>query len=228
MRKLNALTSLHMSPITNYIYRICIALILIFLIPNTGEGQSKDGFYIGVGVTHVEIGGDFDGENFVAGGGSVEAMPEIEDAQGIKFIVGFKSYIGSFDFNYSRSEHDGDWDGLDMSIVFETYNFDLNAYLLSESNSVRPFLAIGFGLNRLTVEDGSTDGFFVTDATFEGYALRVGGGLEVSLHDQVSIDVMGLYRWEEYDYVEGIVEGDLPDEIDSNGATYSVAVKFIF
>jgi len=217
-----------MSSITNYIYRICIALILIFLIPNTGEGQSNDGFYIGFGVTHVSIGGDFDGVSFVAGGGIVDAMPKIEDAFGIKYIIGFQSDIGSIDFNYSRSEHDGNWEGLDMSTVFETFNFDLKALLLKDYYTVRPLLALGFGFNYLTVEDGSTDGFFVADATFEGYALRVGGGLEVSLHDQVSIDVMGLYRWEKYDKVEGLVAGDLPDEIDSNGATYSAEVKFIF
>jgi hypothetical protein len=216
------------SSITNYMYGIGIALILIFLIPNTGEGQSKDGFYIGVGLTHSSIGGDFDGVSFVAGGGTVEAMPEIEDAFGIKYIVGFQSYIGAIDFSYNRSEHDGNWEGLEMSTVFETYNLDLKALLLRDYYSVRPFLAIGFGINRLTVEDGFTDGFFVADATFEGYALRIGGGAELSLHDQVSIDVMGLYRWERYDKVEGLVEGDLPDNIDSHGATYSAEVKFIF
>ncbi len=218
----------YMSSITPFIYRICITLMLIFLIPHTGEGQSKDGFYIGVGVTHTSIGGDFDGVSFVAGGGIIDVMPRIEDAFGIKYIVGFQSDIGSIDFNYSRSEHDGNWEGLDMSTVFETYNFDLKALPLRESYTVRPFLALGFGLNSLTVEDGSSDGFFLADATFEGYALRVGGGLEVSLLDQLSIDVMGLYRWERYDKVEGLVVGDIPDEIDSNGATYSAEVKFIF
>jgi hypothetical protein len=218
----------HISSITNFIYRICIAVILIFLIPDTGEGQSKDGFYIGVGVTHTSIGGDFDGASFIGGGGIVDAMPKIEDAFGIKYIVGFQSDIGSIDFNYSRSEHDGNWEGLDMSTVFETYNFDLKALLLRDYYTVRPFLALGFGFNYLTVEDGSTDGFFVADATFKGYALRSGGGLEISLYDQLAIDVTAVYRWEKYDEVEGLVVGDLPDDINSNGATYSAEVKFIF
>jgi hypothetical protein len=202
--------------------------MLIFFIPNNGEGQSNDGFYLGVGVTHISIGGDFDGVNFVAGGGSVEAMPEIEDALGVKFIVGFQSDIGSIDFNYSRSEHDGNWEGLDMSTVFETFNFDLKALLLKDYYTVRPLVALGFGFNYLTVENGSTDRFFVADATFKGYALRAGGGVGVFLFDQISIDIMGMYRWEQYDRVEGLVEGDLPDNIDSDGATFSAEVKYIF
>jgi len=218
----------HMSTITTYLYRICIASILIFLIPNTGEGQMYDGFYMGVGVIHNSIGGDFDGVSFVGGRGVEDAIPKIEDAFGMKFILGFQSDIGGIDFNYSRSEHDGDWEGIDMPTVFESYNLDLKALLLKDYYTVRPLLALGFGLNYLTVEDGSYDGFFVADSTFEGYALRAGGGLQVSLHDQIAIDVMAIYRWEKYDRVEGLVEGDLSDDVDSNGATYSAEVKYIF
>ena len=228
MRKLSALTALHMSPVTNYMYRICIALMLIFFIPDTGEGQSNEGFYIGVGVTHVEIGGDFDGVSFVGGGGIIDVIPKMEDAIGIKLTVGFQSDIGSVDFNYGRSEHDGNWEGLDMATVFETFNIDLKALLLKDYYTVRPLVALGFGLNYLTVEDGSTDGFYVADATFKGYALRLGGGLQVSVHDQLAIDVMGMYRWETYDEVEGLVVGYLPNDIESEGATYSAEVKYIF
>ena len=227
MRKWRAITAFQKSLVTNYLYCICVALMLIFLVPNTGEGKSKDGFYIGVGVTNVSIGGDFDGDNFVSGGGSAEVFPKMEDAQGIKYILGFQSNIGGIDLSYSRSEHDGNWAGIDMTSVFKSYDIDFHILLLKTTYIVRPRLTLGAGINRLTVEDGSTDGFSVDDAIFKGAAVRLGAGLELSLHERFAIDAMAIYRWGRYNKVEGIVEGDL-DDIDGNGATYSAEVKFIF
>lgn len=210
-------------------YIICLTFIFVLLIPSTSQGKSKGGFFLGVGTTQVQIGGSFEGTDFVGGGGSLEVLPDLDTADGTKLIAGLQSDGGSFELSYSRSKHDGTWLGLDMPSEFESYGLDFRFFVFKEFiNRIQPLLAFGMAGNYLTVEGGSTDGFSTADAKFKGFALRFGVGIEISLHEHIAIDLLGIYRWGSYGSVDGIVSGEIDDKIDGNGSTGSVEVKFIF
>lgn len=187
------------------------------------------GLFMGVGATSVKIGGTFDGVSAVSGGGSIESFPELEAAIGMKFMAGYQFEKGSIEFNYSRSKHDGTWMGLDMPATFKSYNVDGKIFILDEyTKFVRPLAALGAGYNTLTVERGSTDGISTIDATFEGFDLRFGGGVQVALHEKFVVDLLAIYRWGVYYRVNGIASGDLSNQADGNGLTVGIEAKFLF
>ena len=113
-------------------YIICLTFIFVLLIPNTSQSEGR--FFLGVGGTQVRIGGSFDGTDFVGGGGSLEVLPELDKATGIKFIAGVQSDKGTVEFSYSRSEHDGTWLGLDMPSSFESYNMDGKLFIIKQGS----------------------------------------------------------------------------------------------
>ena len=116
-----------------------------------------------------------------------------------------------------------------MPSSFESYNMDGKLFIIKQYKSrIRPLLALGFALTSLTVEEGSTDGFSTDDARFKGWDFRFGGGIEISLHEHIAIDLLEMYRWGNYGEVDGIVSGRIDDDIDGNGFTGSVELKYLF
>lgn len=209
-------------------YIICLTFIFVLLIPSTSQGKSKGRFFLGVGGTQVQIGGSFDGTGSVADGGSSKVLPDLDTANGIKLIAGYQSDKGAFELSYNRSKHDGTWLGLDMPSEFKSYNLDFKIFVFKEIiNRIQPLLALGVASITLTVEGGSTDGFSTADAKFKGFALRYGGGIEISLHEHIAIGLLGIYRRGSYNSGSGIVSGSIED-IDGDGFTGSVEVKYIF
>lgn len=192
--------------------------------------QVKEGGYVGFGFTQVQIGGDFDGQALITGGGSSEILPDLNDATGQKFIFGYQLNDGVIEFSYSQSDHDGAWLGIPAPAEFRSFNIDGKRFFFKDQlEPIAPLFALGIGFQRLKVDGGSVSGSAVEDATFKGWSLGFGGGVELAVHEHFAIDLIYLYRWGRYTSVDAIASGKIEDTVAGNGSTVSrLELKYIF
>ncbi len=198
------------------------AVLLAMSLP----GIAHSGFYIGYGIAEVGIGGDMDGATFVGGGGSSEVMPDQEAGSGKKLIIGVQSAGGAFELSTTESDHDGVWAGIPFSSEFFSLNFD--GKFLFRKGMFRPFGLLGVGFSSVTVKNGSTDGFRTENAKFKGIDLRFGAGIEFAVVKNIAIDLQIVQRWGSYGSVEGIASGKIEDDVNGDGTTTSLEIKYIF
>jgi len=187
---------------------------------------ASEGFYLGYGRAQVRIGGDMDGVSYVGGGGSAEVLPDQPTATGNKFIAGFQAASIALELSYTRSKHDGTWGGAPYPTTFNSINLDGKFHLFH--GFARPFGLLGFGFTNVKVEGGSSDGFVVRDATFHGVDLRFGGGLDIALSRHFALDLEIVKRWGAYTSVDGVVSGEIQDDVNGDGTTTSLELKYIF
>lgn len=215
-----------------YSYLFTAIFIFVLLLPGISKGENESRKYISVGPAIVSVSGDFDGVTFVSGGGSIEVLPELDTTTGMKYALGLKSesfgMAKSFGMaiSYIRSDHDGQWGGLDYSSRYRSYNFDVQFYT-REMSRVHPFGILGLNYHTITVEDGSFDGFSFKDAKFRAGAFRFGVGADVRLHDRLVLSASSVYRWGTLTSVKGFASGTL-ENMDSNGFTHALEAKFFF
>lgn len=201
---------------------LCVVVTGITLVP-AGALAGNSGFFIGYGMAQVKIGGDMDGVSFVGGGGSLEVMPDQPTETGNKYLLGWQSGFGSFDFSYVKSDHDGVWGGVPYPSTYTSFIMDGKAFL--RRGTVQPFLLLGVGFTSVKVRDGSTDGFIFRNATFKGLDVRLGAGLELSVMQNLALGAQIVQRFGSYNSVDGIVSGSISDDVDGNGTTASLELK---
>jgi len=201
--------------------------LLLSVNVNAGTGIKT---FIGLSAAQVEIGGSMDGDSFVTGGGSLEILPEQDTALGMKISYGqFHEKRLLWELSLVMSDHDGQWLGFDTKSEF--FGLNLDAKIHFTDWIVRPALVIGVSLyNSVTVEDGSTDGFSVEDAKYNGVfdSLRFGGGLIIHPHENWLIDLNVVQRYGSYSNVDGIESGELEDGIEGDGLSTEFGIKYLF
>ncbi len=180
-----------------------------------------------LGAPNVEIGGDMDGESFVSGGGSSEILPDQDKGSGSKIGIGAFSDKGSFEFTIVRSDHDGEWLGIPTESEFESFNFDAK-FVVAGDEKLKGLLMVGLGFMSVKIKDGSTDGFRLEDAEFNGLDFRFGGGARYRVSDNIALEANAVYRYGTYNSVDGIVSGDISDSLDGDGLTTSIELIYIF
>lgn len=185
------------------------------------------GFFVGAGYPQVEIGGDMDGESFVAGGGSAEILPDQDDGTGVKYLIGYYVSGGTFELSWVDTDHDGDWLGLETDSSYRSLNMDIKLPVGAE-HRLRGQVILGVGFTSVEIENGSTDGFREQDATFNGLDFRFGLGLAYELSERFILQGSLVKRYGSYDEVEGIVDGDLDDDLDGDGTTLSFELLYLF
>lgn len=198
--------------------------------PSVFTAPTKDGFYIGYGITKVDIGGDFDGVSAQVGGGSGEIQPELDKGNGYKIKLGVQAKQGMIELNYENSKHDAQWGGAEWDeCTFSSFNIDGFLLILDNTYRVRPFLGIGIGFTTLKIPNGSIDAYGDSEtAKFQGMDLRFGGGAQIRATRNIVADLVYMYRYGSYASVDGIASGDLEDPIDGDGPTMSLELKYIF
>lgn len=183
----------------------------------------KYGVYVSGMLPYHQHGHD---DEIVAGGGSAELLPELDPGLGWGAALGLRAPRAAFEFNYQSTEHDASsTSGFDSR--FLGYNLDFKFFL--REARVQPFILLGLGAQCVEVEDGSAGaGGEVEDAVFEGIGFQVGGGVQVYASPRVAFFLQGGFRYTSFDSVEGVVDGDLADEIDDSGAFAAAGVSYTF
>ena len=201
----------------------CLLLVSGFSSCAVADG----GFFVGAGYPKVDIGGDMDGSSFVAGGGSAEILPDQDDGTGIKYLIGYYFNGGIFEASWVETDHDGDWLGLETDSRFRSLNLDILFPVIGEQQ-LHGQVILGVGFVSVKVEDGSSDGFREQDATFNGVDLRLGVGISYELSERFVLQGNLVRRIGSYDSVDGIVDGDLSDDLDGDGTTLSFDLLYLF
>ncbi len=197
-----------------------IAILAISMLTMSAEAGISRAFYFVGGGHAKQFGGDFDGESAIAGGGSAEIMPDIDTETGWLLGFGWQGSRAGIELTYELTKSDGVWAGVEFPIDYRSYAVDVQIFLNRKPwVALRPLLTLGLAANRMKVIDGSTDLVNLRDAKFIGGEFRVGGGFQIRPVRLFALTVQAMYRLGWYTRVEGIVDGDLEDAVNSNGAT---------
>lgn len=223
-------------------FSLAVLLLLVtappaFAAKSSRRGDAErilhGGFYLAAGVNRVAVGGDFDGNDALVGGGSMEIIPDVSAGEGWGAAFGWRKvnpqngFFGDLEIGFQRSDHDATWAGFDLPEKVEFESWYIDARIGRGSRRIYGFGLLGLGGASLRVPEGSTDGFVLADATFEGGSIRAGAGLLVALHSRLALTLQAIYRFDRYDSVEAIVSGDLADELDGNGMAFSASMSVV-
>ncbi len=212
-----------------YSYLFALTFVLVLLLPaisNGSNGSVINRTYISVGPAIVDVDGDFDGVTFVTDGISAEVLPTLDTTTGLKFALGMQSKHLGIEVSYIRSNHDGQWFGVDYSSKYRSYNFDVQLFPI-EIFRLHPFGIIGLNYHTITVEDGSTDFVGFKDAKFRGADVRLGFGMDLKVHERFMLSASSVYRYGSLTSVKGFSDGAL-ENMNSNGLTHVFEAKFFF
>jgi len=209
----------------NYISlsQVLPGLMLLFsmVVPVSAFAQ----VYFGYGVTQVNVGGDMDGESFLVGGGSIAILPDVSADSGSKVVLGMRSDNVAYEISYTSSDHVGTWLGAVTPVEFASLNIDIK-FGSARLNKGGLYGLVGLGFDALTVVDGASDGFSVTDAKYRGLDIRLGVGAEHYLSEHLALDVQAVYRMGSYNTVDGVDFATVDSDVNGNGATLMVGMNY--
>ena len=215
--------------------RIAVAVAALVSFLPLHQALADDGWYVGVGYAVVSLDGDFDGESVITAAGTVdsagdstEIVPEFDPTGGFALLGGLEQGRLACEFGIAQVDLDGTWLDVDGTGEFTTYTVDVK-YIFRDAKRFRPMIIGGLGVRRLDVIDGSFNDTEVQDAKFRGGVdWRLGVGAYISFGRGFGVDLQAIYRFSDFSEVDGIVEGDLTEDLDADGVTVLAAFKYSF
>jgi len=217
------------------LFLVCLLSITMFVGESTAQYYFEEeveacsaasGLFIGLGMSRSSIGGDFDGESYIEGGGSIEILPDLESAHGPCFSVGYHlvekdCFALEAEIGYQQSNHDGSFSLIPVPVEFGSFHLDVRFGLVAGylwGIGIQPYALGGLSLSHVTIEDGSFDDNEFKDATFRrGGGLRWGGGIAFLLGTRVSLLLQIVDDNRGYGDVQGVVSGEIDGKIHGEG-----------
>ena len=190
----------------------------VFILGAGNAAQASEAWYAGLGLPHISIGGDFDGERAFAGPSNSIIVPEIDGALGLEFFGGYRGSTDlGVEFKLTRSKHDATWMGSDFDVNYLSVNVNLKLFFGIKDEAIQPYLIGGGGFHQLEVVDGSDGGGNVGDAVYTGLGLNLGMGVDYFVYTNFSFGVGLLFRVVSYDKAKGVIGGgELEDTLSGN------------
>ena len=179
---------------------LVLALLAVALIAT--PAMAKEGPYVGIGLTYVNIGGD-------------SWFDTVEPATGLELRLGYNfgsialegNLIGSTHNDTATGWSDGDFTAksIDLRLSFSQTNDPTQVYFLA-----------GFGAYSF---DQAPAG------KLEGIGYNLGVGFEHFFNELVALDVRGVYRFIEYDELDGV---SFSPSLDGDTITLGVGLNLHF
>jgi hypothetical protein len=171
-------------------------------------GFAKDGLFVGASsLLNFSFGGEtFDGESAYVreGGEEIVILPRFDGAHNVvRFVGGYRSGRGSFEFSYDRTKHDGTFLGQPTEATFHVLNFDERIYLITKSR-IQPHILVGGSIPWLKIQDGSFLDPNLGDASFRGFGVNTEGGVTVYPHPRIGVSAGYRYRIMWFDSASGV------------------------
>jgi hypothetical protein len=205
------------------------------------DSYVKEGAYLGIYFTQVNMSGDFDDTRAYSAPGEILDVPKVNDGTGFGVVLGARASKGAFEIGYQRSRHDtsatllgeilGDSDTESTYNVID-FNFKIDVFA---RNQIRPYILFGFGIPWLTVENGlyevdydyDTEEYVYSteDATFFGFALNAGAGVAYYFHPQLAVTGGLIYRWNWFTSAEG---RSLDDNLLEKAFCLNIGIAYTF
>ena len=150
-------------------------------------------------------GGDFSGNEALAGQNSLIAIPRLRYPLGFSASVGTKGLVLKkrnllpadleIGLGYSQISFHAYYGGLDGNATDRSYQAQLR-YGLSREGKTQGFLALRGSLNRLALEGGGMDlaASSIVDAALAGWGLAPAAGFEYRVSRKLGVDLETGYR----------------------------------
>lgn len=200
-----------------------ISLVVLLAFITTPGLASARGWYFGIAQSDVHIEGGMDGLTTVSGGGSTEVFPLLEDSKGTKISFG----VEPFEISLNISQHDGSHTSGPYEAEYRGFNLDyVQPFRLT--HRIRPVILLGVGLGSVIVNNGSIGFSQVEDATIFQNVLRAGIGMQLMLSKDVFLDFMSIRYSGDYTSINGVADGDITDDIKSEGMITTIGIKVHF
>jgi hypothetical protein len=216
------------------------AACVIPLDPQASQPKSSNsdftpetGPYLGGSVIYNEVEGDFDGnKSLVSSGGNVTIdLPSVDPGLGGRMSGGYRWSQAKVELAAEYSSHDDSFQGVDHSATYWSYDMNGYYYLPSPWERVKPNVMGGFALPTIELHHSSTSGAFTGDGHLYGYGFNLGGGADIYVTRNLSIDVLGFYHWTRFTTAAGVGTGYHTihgGDIDGDGWTLSVGAAWTF
>lgn len=212
---------------------VCIFLLTL-LLGITSFALADSGVYLGLSYVNNNSGSGFNGDTYFTDDVYRVGKPALQTGSGFAITGGMDFDIGVLEFAYENSTHRGschvggyNWDGTaKMNIL------DMNVKLFfNNENSLKPYGLVGLSLPWIVVPGGEHDTGDIStgDATYLGFGLNIGGGIDYEIEDKLHLKGELVYRLAGYGSASGsnMGSGSLPDFIDGSGLCITVGTRYI-
>lgn len=156
--------------------------------------MAKEGLYPGGGLVINNIVGD--------------DVNVYNSAGGLGLRIGCNFGQVALEGNLVSSDHTADPGYADAT--FSGFSLDLRVFFSQDQNPARPYFLVGVGGYHLDVDNGND---------IDGSGFNMGLGMEYYLNANLALDAAGIYRFIEYDAVNGV-----PIFPEADGDTFTLAV----
>ncbi len=171
--------------------------------------MAKEGPYLGVGLTYVNITKAAD-----------PTFDTVDPAVGLELRVGYNFGSVALEGNFIGSTHEEDLPGFSDG-DFRGASIDLRLSFTQPHDPTQVYGLVGLGA--YSFEETDIGG---NDHKFEGGGFDLGLGFEHFFNEQVALDVRGVYRFINYDYdINGV---QAANDIDGDTFTLGAALNFHF
>src|SRR5262249_24986242 len=161
----------------------------------------------GGSVVYNYIEGDFDGNRtLVSQGGPNQvtiAIPSVDPGFGGRLSGGWRWSHAKLELAVMQSHHDDHFNGVENSAIYTTYDMNRNYWRRTPWSHVKPNVMGGFALPSIDLNHASTDGTFTGDGRMYGYGFNLGGGADIYVTRNLSIDALIFYHWTRFDTAKG-------------------------
>lgn len=214
---------------------VCIVLLAI-LLGITSLALADSGVYLGVSYINNNPGGGFNGDAVFTDGVYWVGKPALQTGSGFAVTGGLNFDVGALEFTYANSNHHGSchvgglggyhWDGIASLNVL-----DMNMKLFfNNESSLKPYGLFGLSIPWIVLPGGEHDisDASTGDATYLGFGLNLGGGIDYKLLERLNFKGEVVYRWAGYGSASGsnMGSGSLPDFVDGSGFCITVGAHY--
>lgn len=183
------------------------ALAMLFCFT---PAMAKEGPYLGVGLTYVNITDSAD-----------PYFETVDPAIGLELRVGYNFGAVALEGNFIVSNHDDDFPGFSNG-DFSGVSMDLRVFFTHPQDPTQVYFLVGVGAYSFEQTDNFTGDIY----EFDGPGFDLGLGFEHFFNPQVALDVRGVYRFINYDSdINGFT---VATDVDGDTFTLGVALNFHF
>jgi len=193
------------------ISKILLGTALVMLIAACSTfGQenrySKAGFFIGLSGSSLSFEGDLSEDLVLWHFEKAFFVPKLEGAFGLGLGFGFKKPAALWEIEFIRSSHTADLKVGQSQATVTSIEVSGKSFLLRYA-PCQPYLLFGIHIPWLRVKNGSQLYDTVSNATYYGIGLSLGGGIVIHLLPRLFINGGIVYRYLGFLYVFGEGKG---------------------
>jgi hypothetical protein len=188
-----------------------LAAALVSLIATSsafGQGNrySKEGFFIGVSGSRLSFDGDLSKDLVLWHFEKAFFVPRLEGANGLGLGFGFKKASALWELAFLRSSHKADLEGRQSQATVYSIEVSGRSFFLKRA-PFQPYLLFGISIPWIRVKNGAQMADTVSNATYYGMGLSLGGGIVIHLLPRLFISGGIVYRYLGFLYVSGEGKG---------------------